>query len=259
MNMDLSSRFIYKNENLKCFLNKMYTYTKIGEGAEGFVLKSIINPNMVIKIGFKEEISQEFTNINLLPAKDFYYDRNLVTIEIVLIDEIDLLLSFSKYFKKECVKLLDDKKDCTMLKLNLPFIEGITFINIIRSTVPINFDRWLKMLLSLYELYIKIKNLNEEFLIYHNDLSEDNIIYNEDENKFYIIDFGQMSINFPDCCCGLDDMDSLLSKFIELINIGFEFIKSSLESLNLLECGEFKDELTMSNIESIIKLIVVNH
>ena len=86
--------------------------------------------------------------------------------------------------------------------------------------IPLHFFK--NMLSALKVLYIKIHELNEKGY-FHNDIQQDNIVYDPIEKKAYLIDFEQLSTRQLDKhLTDLDNMKDLIDTLTKYI-IGIEF------------------------------------
>jgi thiamine kinase-like enzyme len=89
--------------------------------------------------------------------------------------------------------------------------------------IPLRFFK--DMLVALKRLYVKIKNLNEHGY-FHNDIQQENIIYDEFEKKAYVIDFERLSmqplhLHLTDMI-NMQDLIDTLTKYINGIEFSME-------------------------------------
>jgi len=187
----------YENENSE------YLGSFLDEGIYGCIFK--INNETISKISSINEISKEFQNIKSLPQPGPYYDSS--NIQIIKLDSPENI----DFVRQNCGL----RDDIELYELRLPFIKGKTlqeylfldgsknsFIlkdikhNYVFRIFPFCYGirNWLNLLEALLEVYHFVKNLNDIHYIYHNDLHNKNIIYDEETQKITVIDFGLMSI-----------------------------------------------------------------
>jgi serine/threonine protein kinase len=164
----------------------------IGRGKSGIVYYPALNcanpantpagENYVTKLVTRVHGEKELENANLIKDKGFdfvIYPIALCEAETPMGNKTHLL--FSKYGGTSIMEhfsLFDKRKKPTRSEVNAPYIDKLTA--------------------ALTALIPKIKMMNDKG-IYHNDISFDNIVYNEKEGKAYLIDFELLSTvnNFP--------------------------------------------------------------
>ncbi len=203
------------------------------EGGQGLIFKT--NSTYATKVGMNNDIMTEYTNIQRLPINlGCFYDISLVQIDSLHQEEIDYLL---KYYDKTILVsyAINHNQTNEMSKLYMPFIEHPTFEKCIvkkyqcykseyrhnASLDIIVLNHWVNICKAMIELYNTVCELNNTYKLFHNDLSSCNILYDENQNKFYIIDFGMMSFDTDRRDDGYkEDMLSIAQLMTYMLNIG---------------------------------------
>ena len=183
----------------------MNEYKILGEGWYGIVIqppikcdKMEMDINDVGKISNKKVLEPEFEFImHLLRSsvnttiKKYLNNTNVHFCKLIESSELP----------KEVSKFFDDDKD--LYQLSMPYL-GKTFYDYLEEYKNICENRqeskkimkiktYKKYIHALVTLYSEIKEFNKN-KIYHNDIKPNNIIYNESDNEFILIDYN-LSLN----------------------------------------------------------------
>ena len=143
---------------------------------------------------------------------------------------------------------ISDITNNDLYELKLPYIKGVTLGNYLEDKEQIlqiyngkyyigvrifsSMNTLLSLLHCLIETYDFVKKLNEVHFIFHNDLNDGNIMYDEKERKMTIIDFEKMSIGEPLKEKSYDDQDIPFLEFhIRSVVYSCIFIKEMREIL----------------------------
>ena len=217
----------------------------IGEGFKGCVVK-FNGVDLLSKIGYKYNLETEYTNIKMLPKKDYFYNTDTVFMaDTNTLDE--------KIFKNKCTKYNKNIiSDLKLAKLLIPIVEGESLLMVCDKYTDqsIKKSEWFNIIYLYCKLFYEIVKFNKEYNLYHNDLSLGNIIYNEFEQKLTVIDFGTLDTKPTKI---YNDQEKMIFGMISLLDIGIknEKIKKWLlqnniidSNLNLIE----KDNKIISSI-----------
>lgn len=192
---------------------------------------------------FRMEI--EFNNIINYYEK---YGEGILSIE----NRYSIKVDKKEY--KNAIKNIDKNiSDFNLYELKLPYVHGTTFKKFLdiynyNSEINMNVEKYdmtynyklgnipknklINIIKSFIDLYIFVKNLNNTYYIFHNDLHYSNLIYNGD--KLIIIDFGLLTIGSSND----DDFNDLI------------FLEYHIKSLILCGCFSkyFRDLFYEHNI-----------
>jgi len=199
--------------------------TIIGQGNSGIVffpsLKCVDDgfdtTGYVSKLVSEEDAQKEMRNSaiiqTLLPDCAVYYEHMCKSVTIM--GDKDTLL-FSKYRGKSLNVYIADY-------LEWLYYTGKPSKYYKGKKIPLHFFK--DMLVALKKLYVKIKRLNENGY-FHNDIQQENIIYDEIEKKAYVIDFERLSTqplhpHLTDAI-NMKDLIDTLNKYINGIEFSLE-------------------------------------
>ena len=169
----------------------------IGRGSYGCVIKPNINCNG--KIGENNEITKFFFN-----KKDYLIENNIQT----KIESIDKKGSFIVKKKNNCkifltpeIKKKINNIELCELKSNEVYqityeYGGIDLYNIFKKEIDVLLKiNLIKFLQKFTNVFDGISKFNKNNLT-HNDIRIDNLLYNINNHKFKIIDFGIMNMGY---------------------------------------------------------------
>ena len=229
----------------------------IGKGSFSCVLYPSINSNnnlsMVGKIGTSEDLSMEYYRIKKLPENGPYLYYNVKTFDLTKEQSSDIIdianLKINKGFK--------------LMELIIPLIHGESleeFLNKYKESPffnkssniyqyidennlkpDIKFNQWFNLINAFGDFYDKVKEMNLEYSVFHNDIHLGNIMY--DDYKLYLIDWAPPS--------GFGNFDEY----------GRDIIDESDEYNEEIEYNEYdykqgEDDRDAETVISIIKTII---
>ncbi len=208
----------------------------LSSGGQGILLH---NENQVFKYGLKKNLIKEYEFIKNLPNLDCFYRYSFVSLNDVdteKMKEID-----KKYSSHECLLIRDyllrnetEYASMTMdyiqmnplsslLKIYKPFINkifispSVQFICRFGDVIVIEENKFINLIRSIYKLYNNVYVLNNMYKMYHNDITEFNIMCSESGDEMYLIDFGMSAKTDFGC---FNDLSNTIDILKIIINIG---------------------------------------
>ncbi len=173
----------------RIILNGKYLVGKvIGEGGFGITYLGF-DLDLEIKVAIKEFYPREFVGREPSDRTVYPYDgeaKEIVETELEkFIFEAKRLAKFRKL--DGVVSVIDYFRENNTAYIVMDYIDGITLKEYAKTlSKPMDYRFLLDLMKPIFEA---LKTVHNEGMI-HRDISPDNIMYAQEENKFYLIDFG---------------------------------------------------------------------
>jgi tRNA A-37 threonylcarbamoyl transferase component Bud32 len=198
----------------------------------------------ITKIGMKKNIDNEKYIYDNLPDEfdKIIYNKEcyINTFESKLLNDFDL----TEINSKRKTKLTEYNRQIT-----INFFNGKNLAKILQNRSMITKPEIYNLLKKMIFLYECIKKLNNKYFIFHKDITRHNILYNQEKNKIFLIDFVQSKKfpigTFPDYLPNKD-----LTDMIDVINNIVEFITKE-KYINLIPIKTIEElEMNMKYIKN---------
>jgi serine/threonine protein kinase len=194
----------------------------LSHGGQGILFT---NNERVFKYGLTKNLVKEYQFMQQLPKLKCFYNHSVVSLNCVNKDEIKEInlkypifeyLNIRNYENFEYSVIVMDQIPMRSLKQILSSYRPFRMKQLNTELKIIDEQVFVNLVRSLYKLYDDVKLLNKKYGMYHNDISESNIMCSESGDQIYLIDFGMSANTNFDCFDDLISIEYILGLIISV-------------------------------------------
>jgi hypothetical protein len=201
----------------------------LSSGGSGTVL---INDHRAFKYGLKKNLIKEFDFMNKIPKLKCFYVHTFVS--LIEVSEEKIVEMIDKQFNLSPLLMNSLNKNAEFAMIEMDYIPLRNLSNLLKDYKLFNknlisltlqkYDNlkvieeelFVNLIKSLNNLYNDVKLLNDTHGLYHNDITEFNVMCDESCKDLYLIDFGMSSNTNFDCFNDLTNITELIKITINL-------------------------------------------